>query len=174
LAETVGAISSHTRMTKAKATEDLEQVGRDTKYKPEYCNKIIEFLKLGHSVMAFAGSIGVARSSIYEWAKTYPEFSDALKAAQSASVEFWEKLLLNVAAGGKGNVTAVIFALKNRGREEWADIIATQLADKDGKPIDPAKPLDALEIARRVAFLLTQGDRVLPHADKPEEQVTIQ
>jgi hypothetical protein len=48
-----------------------------SKYKPEYCEQIVEFLAKGHSVGAFAGHVGVHRDTVYEWAKTFPKFDDA-------------------------------------------------------------------------------------------------
>lgn len=95
--------------------------GRPSKYSPAYCGEVISCLSEGHSVTAFAGRIGVARSTVFKWAEEHPEFSDALKVGQSKATEFWEKILMSVARDGKGNATACIFGLKNRAGDDWAD-----------------------------------------------------
>lgn len=75
--------------------------GAPTKYKPEYCQRIIEFFsgdpyqrfpdengkptylppKLP-TIERFADSLSVHKDTIYEWAKRHTDFSDALKIAQ--------------------------------------------------------------------------------------------
>ncbi len=95
--------------------------GRRSTYDPSYCGDVIDFMAQGYSVTAFAGHIRVARSTIYEWAKAHPEFSDALNVGQAASGLWWENLLRKNAQEGEGNATPVIFALKNRAADDWRD-----------------------------------------------------
>lgn len=58
--------------------------GRPTKYKPEYCKRIVEHMADGYPLVHFAVSIGVAQQSLHDWAKKYPEFSEAMKMAKQA------------------------------------------------------------------------------------------
>lgn len=95
--------------------------GRPSKYDPAYCDQIIDFLADGYSVTAFAGSIRVARSTVYLWAEEHPEFSDALNIGQAASALWWENRLRDNAEKGEGNATAAIFGLKNRAADDWRD-----------------------------------------------------
>lgn len=96
--------------------------GRPTDYKPEYCQEIIEFMKTGKHVIQFAAHIGVAKSSIYEWAKADEQFSDALKKAQSASAAWWINLHQLTASGDtNGNPTLIIHMLKNKDKAEFGD-----------------------------------------------------
>lgn len=108
-------------MTKPKLKKDHKPVGRPSKYSPAYCTEVVECLSEGHSVTAFAGRIGVARSSVFKWAGEYPEFSDALKVGQAKAVEYWESRLKDIASGRDGNATAAIFGLKNRASDDWRD-----------------------------------------------------
>src|ERR1700722_20481688 len=106
-------------------------MGRPSSYSKAYCNEVIEFLAGGHSVTAFAGHIGVARSTVFKWADEIPEFSDALKVGQAKATGFWEKILVSIARDGKGNATAAIFGLKNRAGEDWADKTVNEHTGKD-------------------------------------------
>jgi hypothetical protein len=110
--------------------------GRPTKYKPEYCEQVIEFFSVPHTVVVvdkviqkngsvidcprivpndlptfqrFAHSIGVCKDTIYEWAKVHSDFSDSLKRAKELQEDMW---LSNSLKGYYPN-TFTIFAGKN-------------------------------------------------------------
>lgn len=90
--------------------------GRKTKYKPEYCQELISHMESGYSFESFGAKIGVARDSVYEWTKQFPEFAEAKKMALDKSLLFWERLGM---AGVTGkidgfNSTVWIFTMKNR------------------------------------------------------------
>lgn len=93
--------------------------GRPSKYSEAYCNEVIDFMGQGFSLTAFAGEIGVARSTINVWMQAHPEFSEAVQKGQAKRVQFLERGLLSGDTGPR--VTSHIFALKNAGPEEWRD-----------------------------------------------------
>ena len=95
--------------------------GRPSKYKPEYCEQIVEYMAQGASATAFAGSIGVSRDTITEWAKAHPEFFVALQEGKSRCASWWESIARMNAATGKGNSNMTIFALKNLSPDDFAD-----------------------------------------------------
>lgn len=66
-------------------------LGRPTKYKPEYCQQIIDFMADGSSATEFAASINVSKHSIYEWTRQYKDFSDAFNVARTKSEAWWTK-----------------------------------------------------------------------------------
>ena len=107
-------------------------VGRPTKYRPEYCQQVIDFMGQGYSLTAFAGSIVVDRDSVYEWERTYPEFSVAVKAARGCRVATLERGLL-LDGQPSAQVTARIFALKNACPDEWRD--RHEMTGADGAPL---------------------------------------
>lgn len=90
-------------------------MGRPSIYTKEFCPRVIAFMACGFSLAAFAGDIGVSRDTVYEWAESHPDFSDALKKARAARTLYWEKRL-HVAGP---DARAVIFALRNSCAEEW-------------------------------------------------------
>src|SRR3954465_7610506 len=98
-------------------------VGRPTKYDRHYCDDIVAFCRHGYSITAFAGHIGVARSTIGEWASVHEEFSAAVKAAKAAAALWWEERGRTVAerGGSHGAATMVIFNLKNMAPDDYAD-----------------------------------------------------
>lgn len=99
----------------------MAKVGRPTKWKDAFCDAVIEHMAEGYSLESFAGEIGVAADTCYDWQKTKPEFSEAIKIGRAKASTVWEKRLAKLASTGEGNATACIFALKNRFPEAWRD-----------------------------------------------------
>ncbi len=96
--------------------------GRPSKYRVEYCQEAIDFMKQGYSKEAFAGHIGTTKPAIYRWIKKHKEFRNAIKRAEVACQEFWESLGIELVLAGQGNATAWIFNMKNRFRKSgWSD-----------------------------------------------------
>lgn len=95
--------------------------GRPTKYKPEYCQLLIEHMEKGFSFRSFSGVIKTSIECIYHWRDTIPEFSDAEKHGRALELLFYEKI---GQAGMTGqipgfNLGAWIFNMKNRFK--WTD-----------------------------------------------------
>jgi len=78
----------------------------------------------GFSLTAFAGSIRVARDTIYEWIKAHPDFADAVSRAKPARVYSLEDKLLRARKGAE--TSAAQFALKNADPTEWRDLKQVQ------------------------------------------------
>lgn len=77
----------------------------------------------GLSFESFAAQCDCSIETLYQWTRVNPEFSEAKKTATAKSLEFWEKLGRSGAAGKlKGfNVTAWIYTMKCRFREQWGE-----------------------------------------------------
>lgn len=90
------------------------KAGRPTKYKPEYCEMLVNHFAKGHFLEAFAYEIDVIPETLLEWRKRIPEFSDAYKRALGAGNKFYTNLLLGQAVGKYkgGNAASAIFLTK--------------------------------------------------------------
>lgn len=93
--------------------------GRPTKYKPEYCMQLMQHLKLGRSFDSFAAEILVNPDTLYEWAKTNRDFSEAKKIGETLSLKYWEDKAENIVdtSPGKKNGTVLIYIMKCRFRK---------------------------------------------------------
>ena len=56
--------------------------GQPTKYKPEYCDEVIELGKQGKSVIQMCAHFDTARQTIDNWCAQNPEFLDAYTRAR--------------------------------------------------------------------------------------------
>jgi hypothetical protein len=99
-----------------KARKTPAKRGRPSAFKPEYCDRVVDYMAQGFSATAFAGSIKICRDTLHQWQKEHPEFSDAIKKGAAARVAFLEGKLLQ-----GGHVVPFIFALKNACPEEWRE-----------------------------------------------------
>lgn len=66
-----------------------------------------------------ADNMGVSRSTLNEWKKKYPDISDTLKRGKEVVDIEVENALYRAALDG--NITAIIFWLKNRQPQKWRD-----------------------------------------------------
>jgi len=117
------------------------KMGAPTKYKPEYCQDIIEYMSKGHSLTAWCADKDIYKETAYNWMRDHHDFLDAFKRAQSKAQQHWENMLHLTAAGKlKGNLGAQIFWMKNRFRDEWKD---RQDLEFSTSPQDPAMDSDS-------------------------------
>jgi hypothetical protein len=115
-------------MSDTPAAYEPNKGGRPTKYKPEFCKKILKYfnIKAGDDVVlesgekkwfpnslptlaGFACEIDVCRDTIHEWTRNYPEFSDAIKRAK----EHQERILVENGLRGGYAPSFAIFTAKN-------------------------------------------------------------
>ena len=106
--------------------------GRPTKYKPEYCTMLIEHMSSGLSFESFGANVDVCEDTLYEWAKVYPEFSEAKKIARIQCLKFWERIGIAGMSGKiKGfNAAIWIYNMKCRFRNDWLTDTTT---DRDAR-----------------------------------------
>ena len=112
---------SQERKEPVSETNGKHPGGRPSKYEPVFCDRIIACGKVGDSRTQMAAKLGIARETLNNWGKAHPEFLAALKRADTLSQSWWEDRLREIAVTGKGNVTAVIFAMKNRFKADWQE-----------------------------------------------------
>lgn len=120
----------------AKTATKKHAGGRPSEYKAAYCKEVRDYMGSGYSLTAFAGKIGVSRDTVYEWEKTKPEFSDAIKRARAGRVNCLENRLLT----GEGDVAPTIFALKNACPDEWRKEPAVEVTLHNEVAVDLSKP----------------------------------
>lgn len=153
------------------------RVGRPRQYKDEFVDQARKLCEIGVTDAELANFFGIDVRSIYRWKNDHPDFCQALKAGKDVADDRVERSLYHRAVGYEhpdvhassyqGSVTltpiikhyppdtvAGIFWLKNRRRDAWRDKVDMEHTGRDGGPIEVTDPM---ELARRVAFILTGG-----------------
>lgn len=97
--------------------------GRPTKYKPEFCDIVIECGREGMGKAEMAARLEIAYSNFDIWQHEHPEFQDAVKEAVRQSQAWWERQgrLATFGSIPGFNATSYIFQMKNRFKEDWRE-----------------------------------------------------
>lgn len=66
-------------------------MARPTKYDPAMCETVLELMTVGASITEVAAELGIAKSTLYEWRDSIPEFSDSIKRGEELSAAWWER-----------------------------------------------------------------------------------
>lgn len=127
------------RKTKTKGSKATPGRGRPSKYKTEFCDKIIELARIGKTQQQWAAELGVDNDTIQEWAAVHEDFSVAKRQADALCQNWWIEqarvLSQNTSTyiGKRSEVAVLIFALKNIAK--WRDKSDVEVSGKDGKPM---------------------------------------
>jgi len=89
--------------------------GRPTKYKPEFCQMLLEHMNQGLSFESFGGVVGACEKTLYNWVEENPEFLQAKGMGRQKSLLWWEKVNAAHALGKiKTGSANVVFTMKCR------------------------------------------------------------
>jgi hypothetical protein len=141
---------------------DGYEFGRPTLYRPEYCDLAIEVMGQGYDVTAVAGSIGVARETVYRWMTEHADFNDAIQVGKSRRLLALQNKLLTTAMGV--GVTAAIFALKNAAPDDWQDRYNTET--KVTHRIEQVPDSELLAIINQHRTIEHDAAPMLQHSDE--------
>lgn len=93
--------------------------GRKSLFKEELIEQAENLGAYGLICEEIADFLNVSRTTLYNWAKKHPEFLDAIKKGKQKADMSVVKALLKEAR--EGNLTGIIFWLKNRWPDKWRD-----------------------------------------------------
>lgn len=134
--------------------------GRPTKYKPEYCDMLIEHMSQGLSYETFAAVLSVSLDSLYEWEHKHPLFSEAKKEGRQKQRMTFEKIGMNAALGKIKDFNATAYVWLSKNMLGWRDKQDIEISGKDGGPIQThttsqeAKHLTDAELKKRLRSIL--------------------
>lgn len=140
--------------------EEPRERGRPTSYRPEFAKQAAHFAKIGATDQEVADFFEVDVRTIYRWKHDHADFCQALKAGKDVADDRVERSLYQRAVGYEQeevkifmpggasvpvyapfrakiapDVTAAIFWLKNRRKDEWRDVKASELSGPGGNAI---------------------------------------
>lgn len=120
---------------KGKDIPAPKPMGRPVEYREEFCAVVIEEMAKGYSKEAVAGVIGISKETLYQWAKKYPNFSDAISIGESKSRVFWENKLVEYAVHTKNGkqINGQVFNLNMKNRFGWKDKQEVDVGDSTKK-----------------------------------------
>ena len=130
----------------------------DSKYKPEYCEQLLNHMAEGFSFEAFGSEVGVGKTTLYNGCMAHAEFRQAKEVGSEASRKKIEAMLMECTRTGKGNVVGAIFMLKNRFPNEWRDKRELEVKkEDDSKQLTLDEQLEKVELMRSQLLQLKAG-----------------
>jgi len=137
--------------------------GRPSKYDPAFCEQIIAWGAAGKSKTWMAAKLGVTRECIYEWDRTIPEFSYALKRAKALEQLWWEDAGQDGMGADKFNGQVWGRSMAARFPEDWRETSRQERTGPDGGPQQLNVTGDAVAVfTRRIARLAAAGSTERP------------
>jgi hypothetical protein len=101
--------------------------GRPPKYRPQFCDEIIDLGKQGKSMAQMASYFDVSRGTIDVWAEAYPEFLEALKRAQAHAQDYWEQLGRDMLTADKFHSAVWTKIMQARFRQDYTEQTKTTI-----------------------------------------------
>lgn len=127
------------------------KLGRPTKYKPEYCEKLIEHMGKGYSFESFASECHTGREMLYLWSQKHKDFSNAKKIGTERCRIWWEKIGVAGMIGKYPGFQASIWIFNMKNRFKWTDKTEIEIETRykeDLKKIDKMSAEEILTLAK--------------------------
>lgn len=114
--------------------------GRPTDYRPEFCERVVEWGTIGKSKAWMAAKLGVCKRTIHLWEQRYPDFLSALDRAKALEQMWWEDSGQDGMTGDKFN------------GQVWGRSMAARFPDdwRESKAVDLTGTLKIEEIKRTI------------------------
>jgi hypothetical protein len=86
------------------------------KYKPELVEQLIKYIKAGNYVQTACDAVGISKETFYTWRKEKPDFSDAIKKAESEAII---RNVITIQNAAKRKWQAAAWFLERKDYERW-------------------------------------------------------
>lgn len=109
--------------------------GRPTSYRPEMCEKVMEWGAQGKSRTWMAARLGVDRKTIDNWADAHPDFLLALTRAKALEQMWWEDKGQEALEKREFQSSVWSRSMAARFPDEWREKIGHVGGNKEDEPI---------------------------------------
>lgn len=90
-----------------------------TKYSEELISQLLKVIEIGSTLKNAFEVVNISDNTFYVWCEQHPDLKEKVNIARGiAKAEVVQALKLSIK---RGNVDAIKFWLKNRGKDEWND-----------------------------------------------------
>lgn len=93
---------------------------RETSYKAEYCEMLIDHMSSGLSYECFGAIVDCGKQTLYDWEKRYPEWKKAKAIAFSRCQLYWEKMGRDGIEKGTRDFNGAVWNFNMSARFKWS------------------------------------------------------
>ena len=146
---------------------------KHTKYRPHFCNKVIDLMAEGASKKELAIELGVSPWSVSDWEKRHPEFHQAIRIGEMLSEAWWMR-------EGRRNIhnkefNAVLFMMNMANRFGWTrrwDVNA-KTEHHETKTLEIKFDMKKLSSNTIVELLSAMGQNLLPDWSESQQVIDV-
>lgn len=131
--------------------------GRPSDYDPAYCEKIIEWGKLGKSKAWMAAQLDVCHQTLLRWEAAHAEFSEAMARAEAKAQAHWEDLGQDNIKEREFNSSVWSRSMAARFPKQWREKTAHVGGDEGDSPIKQEVTLGADAFTRTISGLVARS-----------------
>lgn len=117
----------------AEIDSEKRETGRPSKYRPEFCERVIEMGRQCFTPEQMAAELGVSRSTLISWKHTKPAFKAAMQLASTYSQAAMEKIGFEGLHDKSFNGQLWLKMMQARHRETYTE--RAELTGVDGAPL---------------------------------------
>ncbi len=118
--------------------------GRPTKYRAEYCEKVIEEAAKGKSLTEIAVGWGITRATLDNWAARSGRFLEALTRAKEAEMAYFESVGRSSMFSKDFNAAVWKKSVEARFRDKYTTVQKKEVTGANGGPIEVQSKASAL------------------------------
>jgi len=122
-------------MDETKLEKVKRPVGRPSKYRPEFCERVLELAKEGCGWADYAAEFEVDRKTLFDWRDQHEEFSTALSRAKVLEQQWWERAGRFGMMADKFNALVWKTSVQARFRDDYTERKATEISGPNGEPV---------------------------------------
>jgi hypothetical protein len=106
-----------------------------SKYKPEFCEKLISHMARGYSFHSFGGVVRVSRPTLDNWLNVHPEFKEAKQVGELCLLYELEKISHEAMIGGVEQFNTGVWVFKMKNLCGWRDKVDLEVGEKPVKKV---------------------------------------
>lgn len=138
--------------------------GRPTLYKADMCEKVIEYGRQGKSHVQIACELDVTRETLYQWADTHSDFSDAMTRARLLAQAWFENKGQTGLETPGFNASLWAKQVSCRFPDDYREVTRQELTGKDGQPIRVKREASDFSDEELAAIAAGSGSRTSSEA----------
>jgi hypothetical protein len=116
-----------------------QETGRPTSYRPEYCEKVVEWGKLGKSRAWMCSRLDITPKTMASWEAAHPDFLSAMIRARMHAQAHWEDQGHDNLLTAGFNSSVWSRSMGARFPDDWRETSRNEHAGPGGGPIQVAK-----------------------------------